>query len=361
MSDRIHIQMMNSFLLYVNDQPMERLVNKSRKGVTLVGMLLLNRGRQVANYRLLECLWSGDRGVNPENALKTLVSRMRQLLNELSPGLGKCIVADRGAYHWESAPEMSVDLYRIDALLEKLERHGTAWQVREESMRELLRLYSGDLLRADEQSEWALSESVRLHERYVAAVHAYLDALRDAERWEDMARAAEQAARIEPLDHHLREKLSLALSRAGEAQSAAVESEAVDGARLDESVARVREILASDMRSKAMMCDFDVFRSLYSLQVRNAERIDRPLMMAVIRNGSGAEDSLKDALIRQLRDGDVFSCAPDGSYVVMMPACGYAGAAQRIGSVTAQLEKSAEGGGLNVSLFSAKASDKIGT
>lgn len=86
MGDTIRIQMMNTFTIYINEIQADHMVNKSRKGVALMQYLILNREQPVPNQRLLAALWSEEKSANPENALKTLVSRLRALLNQLSPG-----------------------------------------------------------------------------------------------------------------------------------------------------------------------------------------------------------------------------------------------------------------------------------
>lgn len=120
MNDQIRIQMMDHFTIYINEQKADYLVNKTRKGVALMEYLILHQGQPTPNYRLLVTLWSEDKSANPENALKTLVSRLRALLNQISPGLGKCIVADRGAYHWETQPGMTVDVFEIEQIFDEL-------------------------------------------------------------------------------------------------------------------------------------------------------------------------------------------------------------------------------------------------
>lgn len=120
MNDQIRIQMMDHFTIYINEQKADYLVNKTRKGVALMEYLILHQGQPTPNYRLLVTLWSEDKSANPENALKTLVSRLRALLNQISPGLGKCIVADRGAYHWETLPGMTVDVFEIEQIFDEL-------------------------------------------------------------------------------------------------------------------------------------------------------------------------------------------------------------------------------------------------
>jgi len=106
MSDKIRLQLMDTFAIYINEEKCDHMINKSRKGLALMQCLILKRGQSIPNYRLLSTFWPEEESSNPENALKTLVSRMRALLNQVSPGMGNCIVADRGAYHWECLPDM---------------------------------------------------------------------------------------------------------------------------------------------------------------------------------------------------------------------------------------------------------------
>ena len=195
MADTVRIQMMSSFMIYINEQQADQLVNRSRKGAALLQYLILNRGRPVQNNRLLDALWNDETSANPENALKTLVSRMRTLLNQLSPGLGQCIAADRGAYHFQLLPGMTVDLYEIEDILSRLL---TAHDSSAETARlydRLLSLYTGDLLQQNESGEWAMSQVSALHDQYMAAVYAYVDLLKDP------ALSAEDRAKyIETLD-----------------------------------------------------------------------------------------------------------------------------------------------------------------
>ena len=106
MFDKIQIQLMNHFVIYINEEKVDHLVEKSRKGASLMQILIMNRGESVPNLKLMGSLWSEEKSSNPEQALKTLVSRMRSLLNQVYDGLGGCIVAERGAYRWQCLPGM---------------------------------------------------------------------------------------------------------------------------------------------------------------------------------------------------------------------------------------------------------------
>lgn len=104
MGDTIRIRMMGDFTIYINAQQADHMVNKSRKGLAMMQYLIMNRDAQVSNRRLVSTFWPDENIVNPESALKTLVSRMRTLLNQISDGLGSCIVSNRGSYCWRSLP-----------------------------------------------------------------------------------------------------------------------------------------------------------------------------------------------------------------------------------------------------------------
>ena len=360
MSSNIHMQMMGAFVLYVDGQPADRLVNKSRKGVTMIQQLLLSRGRQVANFKLLENLWSDERGANPENALKTLVSRMRLLLNELAPGLGKCIVADRGAYHWECMPGMTVDLYEIDAILDRLGNPSLSAQARTEAVDRLQELYTTDVLAAEEQSAWALGESVRLHDRYAAAIRSHAALLRREGRWEELARVAGRALDALGMDHLIEENLLLAQLHVQGAQDGA-EGFSRTARALDSSVDAVMEGLAGRHKQSALLCSFDVFRSIYELQLRCLERSGRPVMLAVFNlldeAGGTPETSLldraaplvQDALCKGLCDGDVVARHSEAVFTALMPVVGYTEACRRVDRVREHAEKALEGMGVRLS------------
>ena len=110
---RVIIRMMNLFTIEANGVVHEELMAKSRKGISLIQYLILERGRPVSSQRLIRELWSDRRTENPENALKTMISRMRSALNGISPELGSCIVSGQGTYRWQSIDGVRVDVLEI--------------------------------------------------------------------------------------------------------------------------------------------------------------------------------------------------------------------------------------------------------
>ena len=58
MFDKIQIQLMNHFVIYINEEKVDHLVDKSRKGASLMQILIMNRGESVPNPKLMGALWS---------------------------------------------------------------------------------------------------------------------------------------------------------------------------------------------------------------------------------------------------------------------------------------------------------------
>ena len=200
--DRIRIQMMNEFVIYINERRAEHMANKSKKGLALIGFLIANRNVSVTNQRLMYTFWADERVTNPENALKTLVSRVRAMLNQISPELGSCIVADRGAYRWQCMPDMNVDLYELEDAFKALETAGDSAEKRR-LYQKVIQLYHGALLKNCEQNEWAFPRATTLHNQYIACVYAYIEMLKQTGKKDDaheIVGVCRRALECEPFD-----------------------------------------------------------------------------------------------------------------------------------------------------------------
>ena len=178
MAETIRIQMMDHFLIYIDEKKTDQLAVKSKKGAALVQYLILNEGERVPNQKLLAALWDEEKSTNPENALKTLVSRLRVLLNQIDPALGACVVSDRGAYHWQCPENMTIDMYEIDSIFNRLAENNVPQAELRRLYNQLLEKYQGDLLQHSEQNEWALAKATTMHNKYMAAVYAYIEMLK---------------------------------------------------------------------------------------------------------------------------------------------------------------------------------------
>lgn len=361
MSDVIRIQMMDNFAIYINECKADPLVSRSRKGASLIQLLICSRGAPVPNNRLLNTLWSEEKSSNPENALKTLVSRLRTLLNQISPDLGHCLVADRGAYHWECLPGMTIDLYEIDQLLTWLEEERLSDDKKTRLYESLLDLYAGDLLQSCDRNEWAVGEAANLHQRYIKAVLDYIELLKAQGQHEQIISVCRRALEVDNFHDRLHIELMSALihlNRPGEAMQQYKHAVELDyrylgvqpseelqefykhivtaGKTLDFSLKAIRDELREGDRQVAYVCEYAVFKEIYNLQLRHLERLGTSMFLAIImvrpyddqvldsmRQNTVMNDLMR-ILSQNLRKGDIITRFAPAMFAMLLPTVNYA-------------------------------------
>ena len=144
MDQPVWIQMMGGFVVHVGNRTIEEMPTKSHKGISLMEYLVIHHDHTVSNQRLFREFWPGHLGGAPENALKTLVSRTRAMMNEVAPDLGACIVSQAGGYIWKSPEHVKTDVVEIMSIFEESKKEISFARRRAITAR-LQELYTGDL------------------------------------------------------------------------------------------------------------------------------------------------------------------------------------------------------------------------
>ena len=358
MADSIRIQMMGNFLIYINEQRVENPVSKSRKGTALMEYLALHRGKPVPNQQLLRALWPEHSVTNPENALKTLVSRMRTLLNQMSQGLGACIVSDRGAYHWENKADMRIDAMDLMDLFDAIETERNTEKLRGMYER-VLELYAGDLYQTgDLEGDTGFAQ--QLHTQYLTAVYGYIELLRKAEEYNDIIAVCRTALEVDSFDDRLHIELMKAMVSLNRTSDALVQYkhatnltyrylgappspemmafyQEMNRARqsLKYNLDAIRtELHNSSMERGAFVCDYEMFKAIYNLEMRNLERLGTTMFLGIIMIGdddddtdSIRQDNIMNGLIEILRDnlrkGDIITHFSPSVIALLLPTVNY--------------------------------------
>lgn len=361
MSDMIRIQLMDTFAIYINEIKKDQLVNPSRKGVTLIQFLMINRGQPVSNRRLMDALWTEEGSSNPENALKTMISRIRALLNQVSPNLGKCIVADHGAYRWQNAPGMTVDLYEIEDIFDDVNRYREDFARLRTLYARLMKLYTGDLLQRSEQNEWAMAQATALHTKYMAAVYAYVELLKQDNNYSEVINVCRAALDVDNFDDRLHMELMTALIKTNRNNEAMLQYKHVmhlhyrylgiqpsgemrdfykqivhAGNTLEFNLESIRnELRESSEQRGAFVCEYAVFKEIFNLQMRNLERLGSTMFLAVIMVSSiggqpmdsikqdNVMQSLMELLKQNLRKGDTVTHISPTIVALLLPTVNY--------------------------------------
>lgn len=360
MEKHIRIKMMGTFTVFVDEKIVENLVGRSKKGVSLMEYLIVNRGTPVPNGQLLDNLWDDEKSSNPENALKTLVSRLRAMLEKIDPDLGNCIASDRGAYHWARIPGVEVDVLELMDIFDRFKRADGQDDI--ELYKRIMTLYTGDLLQNENSSEWVAPYAVSLHNQYISAVYAYIDILKAQEQYEQISVICRTALDINAFDDRLNIELMTALIKMNRVPDALGQykhivhlnyrylgvqpSEDMQefykqivtvGKNLDFNLESIRnELREIGEQRGAFFCEYAVFKEIYNLQMRNLERLGSTMFLGVIMVGDPERpepDSIKQDTIMNnllnilktnLRKGDTVTQFSPTVFALLLPTVNYA-------------------------------------
>lgn len=359
MEHSVRLQMMGNYLIFIDEQRIENPVSKSRKGSALMAFLILHRGHQVHNQRLIRELWSGNATGNPENALKTLVSRVRAMLNGMVPGLGKCIASDRGAYHWETVEGMKVDVLELMDIFDALGTEQSESR-RKELYQRMMSLYVGDLYQTGDLSEDA-AYAEQMHRQYLENVYAYLELLNKREAYNDISAVCRTALEVDNFDERLHIELMRAmvnLNRVSEAMTQYKHATNITyrylGAEPSENMksfyqqlnrsrkslkfnldAIRNELRESSNERGAFVCDYTMFKEIYNLEMRNLERLGTTMFLGIIMIGDVEDgqmdyirlDNIMAGLIEilraNLRKGDVVTHFAPTIVALLLPTVNF--------------------------------------
>ena len=98
----ISVSLLGGFALEVDGVSLTDDINRSLKLWSVLAYLTLHRDRAVPQSEFIELFWPDDHSSNPVNALKTLLYRIRAMLEPLFGPDIQPILAQRGGLHMES-------------------------------------------------------------------------------------------------------------------------------------------------------------------------------------------------------------------------------------------------------------------
>ena len=91
--------------------------NRSKKVWNLLSYLILNRERDLGVAELYQMLWQDKDEENPYGALKTLIFRVRRLLEEAGFPATAMVLSSKGIYRWNPDWDMKVDAEEFGSCL----------------------------------------------------------------------------------------------------------------------------------------------------------------------------------------------------------------------------------------------------
>ena len=83
MNDKLQINMLGGFSLQYRDKVIDYQKSRSHKLWLILEYLITFRDKDITQDELINLLWGDEFTENPANTLKTLLHRLRSMLNEL--------------------------------------------------------------------------------------------------------------------------------------------------------------------------------------------------------------------------------------------------------------------------------------
>lgn len=361
----LYVSLLGSFSLrYVSGEATHTITEQestSRRLWTFLQYLFAFSKRNVSQEELIDVLWGDSDISNPVNTLKTLLHRSRQMLESLGIPDGKeVLLYRRGVYSWSPELDIRVDTNGFEALCAQF---SAAPQSPEglEAAAKAVKLYQGDFLPTASGSPWAVSLRTYYHDHFLQLCCDLANALRASGRTEDAIGICRAAITLDPYDEgcHL---LLMELLAASGAQQAALQhytyvsnlfmdqlgvapsddmvafyhtlSRSAGGLEMDLHAVQDK-LLEKEFRSGAYFCEYPIFKDIYRLVARAAQRsgqiVELVMMTLFCKQGhrlvpsdaASAMDDLRSAIHASLRSGDVFTRSSAVQFLILLPSASY--------------------------------------
>ncbi len=162
----IHVRMFGGFTITMDEKAMSDSDNRSRKAWSLLSYLIIKRGGDVSINELFHAIWQDSVQDNPYGALKTLVFRVRKMLEAAGFPSQDLILSQKGAYMWNPAWETEVDTDRFESLCRRiLDPEGDGKNMRGACL-EAFELYRGIFLPKSAEDSWVGPMAAYYHTLY---------------------------------------------------------------------------------------------------------------------------------------------------------------------------------------------------
>ncbi|MGE4352464.1 MAG: BTAD domain-containing putative transcriptional regulator [Oscillospiraceae bacterium] len=335
-------------------------INRSLKLWNVLCYLIIHRERSVPQSELIELFWTEDNSANPSNALKTLLYRLRAMLEPaFGPGV-QPILSKHGSYRWNPQIKCELDIDTFESLCS----NAASVPLADEKMavyQSAMALYKGDFMPKLGGQLWAVPIAAHYHMLYLDAVKKFIELLCDFGRFDEMQEVCSRATEFEPLDEQLHIMTIKALLRQGKHSSALAHYEhATDllyrnlGVKPSDELRKLYsqimneeksletdlEVIQNDLREAAkkpgaFICEYGFFKEAYRLEARRSSRSGQCVHVGLITvtNQQGGipsqavlnttMDQLQEILIKCLRCGDVVAKYSAAQFVLLLPAANY--------------------------------------
>lgn len=336
-----------------------------KKTLSFLQYLIINHDRYISTEELIGKFWP-DKGRAPENALRTMLYKVRSLLKEMFPEQDEVLMTAPGGYRWSPDVLLELDVEQFESCCLKAAKKSGEEAL--EPYRKAIALYKGDFLSAND-SDWAVVSRQYYRTLYLEACRAVLPILREREEWLEIVGICEQAYKIdftieEFTAYQMRARIALGQTELAlllyDAFRAKLEQElelepseqieqihalAVGMGRKERSADEIFRIVCEDRdENQAFFCTFEMFQKIVALEKRHIMRSKTSSVLAIVSLGKGAVLTtdirrLERILLGGLRGGDPVARLESGSYILLLPGADMENAQMVMGRIDSSFHK----------------------
>lgn len=357
----IRVNMLGRFSISLGDKEIVDQNNQAKKPWSLLEYLITFRGRDIPVEELIDLFWKNERSNNPAGALKTLMFRVRKLLEPLGYSTHELVYQNRKAYGWTRNFQTICDTDLFEDLCLKSEAEDLP---EEECLRvclEAFSLYKGNFLPKSEWETWVVPIQTYYHTLYEKLIRKLLLLLEERKNYPAIIDISQKVISIDPYGEDAHYYLIYALYQSGNQFKAMEHYQHVNDMFYNEfaitpslrfkelykliadkkhgitmDLSTIQQILLEgSTHNGAFGCEPSVFRDIYQLEARAIERTGDSIFLCLlsISNLKGellkpavqtrAMDELGESIRCSLRRGDVFTRYSVSQFLIILPTATY--------------------------------------
>lgn len=323
---------LGSFYLNFNGAVVDGSDWVSRRALYLLMYLAVQKGKTASSEELIEVFWPES---DPEDAKSKLYNTVYLLRKSLEKGgLPKDFIESvSGGYEINSSYETWSDWSYFEENVKKLLLDGND-EIYVLEMENLFLLYRGDFFPALKYEGWTEVYREKLREYYLNLIEILTEKLYEKQRYRDTVNYLHKGIEYDPYRENfylLYIKALVKLGRIAEAINSYKKCEKILKEELDvlpgqelkeeyhriklsrDISGRIKETMDDNLLIKegAMLCDLDVFKKIYELELRQVKRINKSFTLITINfediKLAVSFEEVVNKISRSLRSGDVVS------------------------------------------------------
>ena len=341
----------------INDQNI-----RSKKFWLLLEYLISFRNRDISQQELLDLIYPEGKSENPGNALKTLMHRIRNVLDELGYTNSRdMIIQTRGTYAWNINMDYTIDVDEFETLCNKGNSPWAPEEEKLESYTKAIEIYKGDFLHKAALESWAVQFNVFYHTLYCNIVHKTVELLKKRNEHDAIIEICQKALNIDAFDEFLYYNLILAMINVNNLQAALTEyrkmsnlfykefgvNPSKDITKLYKEIIKTSKKVETDLNvikeslnenlegGGAFFCEFEIFKDIYNLETKSTPRTGETVYLCLLTltssNGGLPSikllntymDKLRDCVKKSLRENDLFAQYSVSQYILLLPLTTY--------------------------------------